>query len=168
MSGAIVTGGGSGIGAATVRRLAADGVTIAVVDIDADTAEDVAGEVGGHAFACDVADSVALAAVLADAADRLGGVSVLFNNAGYGTAKALHRYTDEEWHRLLDVNLTATFTAMRAVVPVMRAAGGGSIVNMAGTTALRPAAARRRTPRPRPASSRSPRRRRWSSGRRSG
>ena len=134
-----MTGGASGIGAATARRLATGGATVVIVDVDADGAAGVANEIGGHSFPCDVADSAALRTVLDDAVERLGGVSILFNNAGYGTAKALHRYSDEEWHRLVDVNLTATFTAMRAVVPVMRAAGGGSIVNMAGTTALRPA-----------------------------
>jgi NAD(P)-dependent dehydrogenase (short-subunit alcohol dehydrogenase family) len=136
---AIITGGGSGIGAATARRLAAGGGRVAVIDLDAAGGAAVAAEVAGIAFECDVADAGALGEAIDNAIDWLGGVTVLFNNAGYGRAKALHRYTDEEWHRLVDVNLTATFTAIRAVVPAMRAGGGGSIVNMAGTTALRPA-----------------------------
>src|SRR6266508_1142031 len=136
---AIVTGGGSGIGAATCRRLAAEGAAVAVVDVDGEAAAAIAAATSGVAFVCDVGDGDALSAALSDAVDRRGGVSILFNNAGYGVAKALHRYTDEEWHRLVDVNLTAAFTAIRAVAPIMRAAGGGSIVNMAGTTAVRPA-----------------------------
>ena len=136
---AIVTGGGAGIGEATCRRLAADGARVAVIDVDADAAHAVATAVGGTAHVCDVADASALQHVLDAAVDALGGVTILFNNAGYGVAKPLHRYTDDEWHRVVDVNLTATFTAMRTVAPIMRSSDGGSIVNMAGTTALRPA-----------------------------
>jgi NAD(P)-dependent dehydrogenase (short-subunit alcohol dehydrogenase family) len=136
---ALVTGGGAGIGRATCLRMAAEGATVAVLDRDADAASAVAAEVGGTAVVCDVADSTALAAAVDEVAAAMGGLTVLFNNAGWGRAKALHRYTDDEWHALVDVNLTATFAAMRAAVPRMQHAGHGSIVNMAGTTAVRPA-----------------------------
>jgi NAD(P)-dependent dehydrogenase (short-subunit alcohol dehydrogenase family) len=136
---ALVTGGGAGIGRATCVRMAAERAAVAVLDKDADAAHAVAAEVGGVAITCDVTDASALAAAVAEAAGALGGLTVLFNNAGWGRAKALHRYSDEEWHAVVDVNLTATFTAIRAAVPLMQEAGHGSIVNMAGTTAVRPA-----------------------------
>jgi NAD(P)-dependent dehydrogenase (short-subunit alcohol dehydrogenase family) len=135
---AVVTGGGSGIGEAAARRMAAEGAEVAVLDRDAAAAERVAGEVGGLALVADVADSEALTAAIDRAAAELGGLTTLFSNAGVGNLKPLHTYTDKEWHLLVDVNLTATFTGLRAVVPHLRAAGGGSIVHMASVSGLRP------------------------------
>jgi NAD(P)-dependent dehydrogenase (short-subunit alcohol dehydrogenase family) len=135
---AIVTGGASGIGAATASALHRHGAAVAVLDIDEAGAETVAAPLGGHAIAVDVADAAALAAAIEAASAALGGLSILFSNAGAGTAKPIDRYTDDDWHRLIDVNLTATFTAIRAAVPYLRAGGGGSIITMAGTAGVRP------------------------------
>jgi NAD(P)-dependent dehydrogenase (short-subunit alcohol dehydrogenase family) len=135
---AIITGGASGIGAATAAVLRRHGASIAVLDIDGDGARSVATAVDGHAIEVDVANSDALSAAIDGAAAALGGLSIVFSNAGAGTAKPVDRYTDEDWHRLIDVNLTATFTAIRAAVPHLRAGGGGSIITMAGTAGVRP------------------------------
>lgn len=135
---AIVTGGASGIGAATARRLAEEGARVAVFDIDGPGAAAVGIEISGLAFEVNVANSASLDEAVAVVADVFGGVDVLFNNAGVGKLKPLAAYTDKEWDLLLGVNLKGTFNGMRAAAPLMAAAGGGSIVNMASVSGLRP------------------------------
>lgn len=132
--GAVVTGGARGIGRAVADRLAAGGARVAIVDAD------LAGvDPGDHlALAADVADAPALTAAVDEAAARLGGIAVLVTSAGIGTAKPLDRYRDDEWARLVGVNLTGVWYAMRAAVPHLRRARGASIVTIAGTTASRP------------------------------
>jgi NAD(P)-dependent dehydrogenase (short-subunit alcohol dehydrogenase family) len=136
---AIVTGGGHGIGRATAIRFAAEGASVAIIDVDDEAAAATAAECGGTALVADVADGDAFRSALDEAARALGGLTVLFNNAGAGMAKPLDRYTDEEFSRMVDVNLRGTWHGIAAAVPHLRGSGGGSIVNMAGTTALRPA-----------------------------
>jgi NAD(P)-dependent dehydrogenase (short-subunit alcohol dehydrogenase family) len=140
--GAVVTGGARGIGRAVADRLAADGARVAVVDADLDPADPT-----GHLeLAADVADGDALADAVARAGRELGGLSILVNNAGVGAAKPLDRYTDDEWSRLVAVNLTGVWHGIRAALPLLRASATGdggvgtaaSIVNIAGTTATRP------------------------------
>ena len=135
---ALITGGGSGIGAATCRRFVAEGAAVVVLDRDEDAARAVAEEVGGHAIPCDVADRDALAAAVEESVDVLDGLTTLFNNAGFGMLKPLHTYSDDEWDRLLAVNLTATFVATRSAVPHLRASGNGSIINNVGGVGVRP------------------------------
>jgi NAD(P)-dependent dehydrogenase (short-subunit alcohol dehydrogenase family) len=130
--GAVVTGGARGIGRAVADRLAADGARVGVLDIDLDPASPHAG------WQADVTDAAVVDAAIAEAADRFGGLAILVNNAGFGTAKALHRYRDDEWARLVGVNLTGAWHALRAAVPHLRASGVGSVVSIAGTTASRP------------------------------
>lgn len=136
---AVVTGGARGIGRAVADRLAADGAQVAIVDVDLDTG----GRASGHVeLLADVADADALSGAIAAAADGLGGLSILVNNAGFGAAKPLDRYGDDEWARLVGVNLTGVWHGIRAAVPLLRASAAagvpGSIVNIAGTTASRP------------------------------
>ena len=138
---AIVTGGGAGIGAATARRFAEHGATVAVLDRNGDDAAAVADEIGGVAVTCDVADRAALDTAIADAASLLGGLSVLVNNAGWGMLKRFDTYTDDDWDRIVAVNMTATFAAMRAAAPIMRETcpdGGAAIVNNVGGVGTRP------------------------------
>ena len=135
---ALVTGGASGIGRATVLRLARDGAAVAVLDRDGDGARAVAAEVGGPAFEVDVRDGDAVRAAVDATVDALGGLAILVNNAGVGDLRPLHTVDDRLWHRLLDVNLTGTFHAMAAAVPVMLAAGRGVIVNNASVSGLGP------------------------------
>jgi len=165
---ALVTGGASGIGRATALRLARDGAAVAVLDRDGGGARDVAAEVGGQAFEVDVRDGDAVRAAVAATVDSLGGLTILVNNAGVGDLRPLHTVDDRLWHRLLDVNLTGTFHAMAAAVPVMLAAGRGVIVNNASVSGLGRPATRPRTPPRRPESSRSPRAVRSNTARRSG
>jgi NAD(P)-dependent dehydrogenase (short-subunit alcohol dehydrogenase family) len=134
----IVTGGGSGIGEATCRLFAAEGAAVTVLDRDGASAERVAHEVGGRAVACDVRDPEAVETAVREAADAMGGLTDLVNNAGAGMAKPLLSYTDKEWALLIGVNLTGTFHLIRAAAPIMLEAGRGSIVNNASLTGVRP------------------------------
>jgi NAD(P)-dependent dehydrogenase (short-subunit alcohol dehydrogenase family) len=137
---AVVTGGAHGIGRAVARRLAGDGARVAVVDVDDDAAREVATQLGESHLAVhgDVADAEALGAAIDRAAAAFGRLTILVNNAGFGAAKPLDRYTDAEFARLLAVNLTGVWLGIRAAVPHLRASGRGSVVNIAGTVASRP------------------------------
>lgn len=137
---AVVTGGGSGIGRATCQRMAAEGAAVAVIDVNGESAESVAKEIGGHAYAVDVTDYDALEAAIRDAAERMGGLSLLYNNAGFGNIAYIHDYTLEEWHRIVDVNLTGTFHGFKAAIPLILEGGGGAIVSTASISGTRPAA----------------------------
>lgn len=134
----LVTGGGSGIGEALCRLVVAEGGDVTVLDRDGDAAARVAGELDGVAVACDVRDADAVERAVYTAADAMGGLTDLVNNAGIGTAKPLLSYTSKEWELLIGVNLTGTFNGIRAVAPIMLEAGGGSIVNNASLTGVRP------------------------------
>lgn len=135
--GVVVTGGASGIGAAVCRRLAADGVTVGVLDRDAEGAAAVAAEVGGLALPADVAKSDELEAALGRAAAELGGLRGLVNNAGVGNLKPLTEYTDREVDLIWRVNVAGVFAGIRAAAPHLRPSGG-SIVNVASVSGVRP------------------------------
>ncbi|MGI8710576.1 MAG: SDR family NAD(P)-dependent oxidoreductase [Acidimicrobiales bacterium] len=134
----IVTGGGSGIGAAVCRVFAAEGATVTVLDRNAETAGAVADEVDGRVAVCDVRDGDAVTAAVREAADAMGGLTDLVNNAGVGAAQPLVSYTDKQWALLIGVNLTGTFHGIRAAGPLMAEGGQGSIVNNASLTGVRP------------------------------
>lgn len=134
---AIVTGGGAGIGRATCERFAQEGARVAVLDIDPESAAQVAADVGGVAVVADVADPEQCARGIAEAHAALGGLTILVNNAGVGAAMPLHSYSDDDWGRIIGVNLSGTFYAMRAAIPLMRKKGG-CIVNNASLTGVRP------------------------------
>ncbi len=134
---AIVTGGAGGIGRATARRMVEEGASVAIVDVDVDATTATTAELGLPGFVADVSDPEACSRAIEDAASALGGLTVLFNNAGVGNAMPLHRYPDAEWARLVGVNLTGTFHGIRAAVPLMRE-HGGSIVNHASVSGVRP------------------------------
>jgi NAD(P)-dependent dehydrogenase (short-subunit alcohol dehydrogenase family) len=137
---AVVTGGGSGIGRATCRRMAEEGARVAVLDLDADAAGTVAGEIGGIAYGVDVGDPDALRGAIDAAASVLGGISILYNNAGTSAFNRLHELEPSEWDRVLRVNLTGVWAGIRAAAPHMLAGGGGSIVSTASISGTRPAA----------------------------
>ncbi|HWD56389.1 MAG TPA: SDR family NAD(P)-dependent oxidoreductase [Acidimicrobiales bacterium] len=137
---AVVTGGGSGIGRAACRRMAEEGAQVAVLDVDVDAAESVANEFDGLAFGVDVGDPEAVRTAVDQAASRLGGLSVIYNNAGTSAFNRLHEFEPAEWERVLRVNLTGVWAGIRAAVPHLLAGGGGSIVSTASISGTRPAA----------------------------
>jgi 3-oxoacyl-[acyl-carrier protein] reductase/meso-butanediol dehydrogenase/(S,S)-butanediol dehydrogenase/diacetyl reductase len=136
----VVTGGGSGIGRAACVRFAAEGAVVAVLDIDGDSAQATAKEIDGFATAVDVTDAEALRVAVDNAAENLGGVSILVNNAGGSTMVGLADWDPEEWDRIVRLNLTGVFNGMRAGVPHLLAGGGGAVVNTASISATRPSA----------------------------
>ncbi|MGB3443359.1 MAG: SDR family oxidoreductase [Actinophytocola sp.] len=142
-SGVIVTGAGSGIGRATALLFAAEGARVVVADLNGDTAQAVVDEIratGGAAEAVvgDLSERAVVDRVVGTAVESFGGVDVLVNNAGImDSMSAAADVTDEEWARVLSVNLTAPFLLARAVVPHMLAKGKGAIVNTASEAALR-------------------------------
>jgi NAD(P)-dependent dehydrogenase (short-subunit alcohol dehydrogenase family) len=130
---ALVTGGGSGIGEACAITLAARGAKVLVADVNTEAAERVAGVIGEAALAhtVDVSDAEACAAMVAAAVDAFGGLHVAVNNAGIGGEQnPIGSYSVEGWRKVLSINLDGVFYCMRAEIPAMIAAGGGSIVNM--------------------------------------
>ena len=128
---ALVTGAASGIGAATARRLAAEGARVALADLDEDGAHSVAGEIDGYAVAMDVADPDSASAGVAEAAELVGPIDVLVNNAGTDRF-AFFVNTDEAlWDFVLGVNLRGTIAVTHAVLDGMQRRGAGAIVNVA-------------------------------------
>ncbi|MGC4807584.1 3-oxoacyl-ACP reductase FabG [Micromonospora sp. DT233] len=138
---AVVTGGAQGIGAATAHRLAAEGATVAVVDLDAGRAQAVADELvaaGGRALGlgCDVTDADAVAATTARVIETYGGLHVLVNNAGITRDNLLFKMPLAEWESVLTTNLTSMFLCCQAVQGQMVAARYGRIVNLSSRSAL--------------------------------
>jgi len=136
----VVTGGASGIGRATARRMAEEGAAVGIVDIDGDGARDVARELEGTAHIADVTDPEGLRTAVDAAARSMGGITTMFNNAGTGNQSPLHDWAPEEWDRLVAVNLTGVYLGFRAAIPHIRASGGGCVVSTASISGIRPAA----------------------------
>jgi NAD(P)-dependent dehydrogenase (short-subunit alcohol dehydrogenase family) len=136
--GAIVTGGASGIGRAIAQLLAERGAGVAVFDRDIDGAREVAEKIGGHAYEVDVRDGTMLSNAIDAAAEALGNITILVNNAGIGDLRPMHTVDERLWRRLLDVNLTGTYHGMRYTIPKMLEAGRGAIVNIASVSGLSP------------------------------
>ena len=130
---ALITGGGSGIGRGIALRLAADGAEVAVLDVDGGLAAGVVEEIeaaGGKAVAvtADVRDRVAVTAAIGQAAEHLGGLDFLVNNAGLVTMSAFEQTTDEEWDLVMDVNCKGMFVVTQEALPYLRDAGAGAAV----------------------------------------
>ncbi|WP_030326155.1 SDR family NAD(P)-dependent oxidoreductase [Streptomyces sp. NRRL B-3229] len=121
---AVVTGGASGIGLATARALAAQGAAVAVVDLDpGSVAEPLLG------LQADVGDDASVRAAVETAALRLGGIDILVNNAGIGAVGTVEDNPDEQWHRVLDVNVLGMVRTTRAALPHLRRSAHASVVN---------------------------------------
>jgi len=133
----LATGAGSGIGAATARRFAAEGGRVAALDLDAERAQAVASELAGSAgIGCDVADEASVQAAVREAAERLGRIDGVLNSAGIVQFAPVEELALDDWNRMLSVHLTGTFLVCKTTLPHLRAAGGGAIVNLASVTAL--------------------------------
>jgi 2-hydroxycyclohexanecarboxyl-CoA dehydrogenase len=128
---ALVTGGASGIGAATCRRLAAEGARVAVTDVNLEGARAVAGEVEGAAFELDVRSTDSIATAVSAAESELGPLDVLVNNAGYDEWAWFTDTDAELWDRVLAVNLRGVIAVTHAVLPGMQERRRGRIVNTA-------------------------------------
>lgn len=128
---ALVTGGASGIGAATCRRLAAEGARVAVTDLNLEGAQALAGEISGGAYELDVRSTESVGKAVAAAEAELGPLDILVNNAGYDEF-AFFTGTDEHlWDRVLAVNLRGVLAVTHAALPGMQERGYGRIVNVA-------------------------------------
>jgi 3-oxoacyl-[acyl-carrier protein] reductase len=135
---AIVTGAGRGIGAAIAGALARAGAAVAICDIDESVAELAAameGEVVGAR--CDVASSEDVERFVAWASGELGGLDVIVNNAGVLGAWKLTETSDEQWQRLIEVNLGGVFRTTRAAMPLLLESGRGRVVSLASITPIR-------------------------------
>jgi len=130
---AVITGAARGIGLATARLLAEAGASVALLDVDGDTAKKEAGRIGAKAAAwtCDVTSEAAVESVFADVVKRFGRIDVLVNNAGAAVRKPAVELSMEEWRRILDLNLGGVFLCSRVAARTMGAQGGGAIVNLA-------------------------------------
>lgn len=143
---ALVTGGGRGIGRDLIRRFAAEGVRTVALDVnEADLAE-VTEELREDAppslqLRCDVTSGDQLDAVVAQVVDTFGRVDILVNNAGITATSPVDLLTEEAWRRCYDVNVTGTFLASRAVIPTMKAARWGRIINASSFAAIVPSVA---------------------------
>lgn len=133
---AIVTGGGTGIGAATARALAASGNQVVVTGRRTGPLEDVARSVGGLAVEADVTSEAGWDLVVDTAAKRFGGVDVLVANAGVEAFGSVETVDLDEWRAVQRTNVDGAFLGMRAVVPSMRRRGGGSVVVVSSVAGL--------------------------------
>ncbi|MFF3372232.1 SDR family NAD(P)-dependent oxidoreductase [Streptomyces sp. NPDC002680] len=140
---AVITGAGRGQGAATAALFAAEGASVVVGDIDLDaatrTAKTVA-DAGGTAIAvhADVSTANGAEALIEAASENFGRLDALVNNAGVALFKQIEDITEEEWDRVVDIDLKSVFLTCRAAIPLMRATGGGSVVNVASAAAMKP------------------------------
>jgi 3-oxoacyl-[acyl-carrier protein] reductase len=132
----IVTGAARGIGLEFARTFAAAGAEVVMVDLDAEALAGAAAEVGGTAAPGDVADTMAVEGIVADAVERTGQVDVVVNNAGLLRDNVLWKISDDDWDAVLGVSLTGTFRLTRACVPHFRAAGHGRVINVSSYTGL--------------------------------
>jgi NAD(P)-dependent dehydrogenase (short-subunit alcohol dehydrogenase family) len=134
----VITGAGGGMGADAAVRFAEEGAEIVVADVDGAAAEVVAGEVGGFAIQVDVSDESSVETLYAAAAQRLGGIDVLYNNAGISPADdASILETDlAAWERVQAVNTRGVYLCCKHGIPHLLGRGGGSVINVASFVAL--------------------------------
>src|SRR5437868_6056562 len=135
---AVVTGAGSGIGLATVRRFAAEGARVVCADVDEATGAAAADEIGGEFVAVDVTSESDVAALFDRAVQSFGGLDIAFNNAGISPPEDDSILTTglDAWRGVQEVNLTSVYLCSKHAIEHMRATGGGSIINTASFVAV--------------------------------
>ncbi len=134
----VITGASRGIGADAARQFAAAGANLALLARSAEALDDLAAEIGGNVLvaACDVSDHAAVTEALGKAHQRFGSLDVLINNAG--VIEPIARLEDADpaaWAKLIDINLTGVFNGIRAALPLMKPAGGGTIITVSSGAA---------------------------------
>ena len=129
---ALVTGGNGGIGLAMAKGLAGAGARVAIAGRDEAKAKEALAALGdGSAFVrVEMDDEASCRAMVAETGERLGGLDILINNAGMSIRKPAEEFSGDEWRQVIDTNLNGTFYAAQAAHPLMKAAGGGKIVNI--------------------------------------
>jgi NAD(P)-dependent dehydrogenase (short-subunit alcohol dehydrogenase family) len=139
---AVVTGGASGIGLASVRRLASEGARVVVADLDPDAGKRAANEIDGLFVATDVTDPDAVERLFSTAHTEYGSVDIAFNNAGISPPDddSILDTDLAAWRKVQEVNLTSVYLCCKAVIPYMRRQGRGSIINTASFVAVMGAA----------------------------
>ncbi len=139
---AVVTGGGSGIGRATCRDLAKRGATVVVADIDMYGADKTCGAIledegDAIAYEIDVRDKAQVNRLISETMDQYGRIDIFINNAGIGgDLKPLEQYDDDMMEQILDVNVKGVWHCLKAVLPIMREQGSGSIVNISSVAGI--------------------------------
>ena len=136
---AIVTGAASGFGAGIARRFAAEGAQVMVADINAEAAAALAAEIGGTSCTVDVANDASVKAMAEAALSQWGRIDILVNNAGIThLPKPMEEVSEDEFDRVLAVNAKSVFLTARHIVPLMKQAGQGAILNVASTAGVSP------------------------------
>ncbi|WP_187429538.1 4-formylbenzenesulfonate dehydrogenase TsaC1/TsaC2 [Roseobacter fucihabitans] len=138
---AIVTGGASGFGAGIVRKFTAEGARVMIADINPTTARDLADQMGDHALACtvDVSDGASVDAMAQTAMTTWGHVDILVNNAGVTHLPTpLEDVSEEDFDRVVAINIKSVYLTARALVPHMKIRGAGCLLNIASTAGLSP------------------------------
>lgn len=135
---AIITGAAMGMGASHAKRFIAEGAKVVLTDINEEKGNSFANELGENAFFVkqNVANAEDWAKVVALAEQKFGLINVLVNNAGITTSKSLLEITEAEYRRIIDINQVSVFLGMKAVIPSMQKADGGSIVNISSINGL--------------------------------
>ena len=136
---AIITGGASGIGAASVRKFIAEGARVVLSDIDETMALKLIGEYDTNRvtyIACNVGDQEQLNQMIDQSLHWLGGLDILFNNAGIGAIGETPETAEDRWHDVLNIDLNSVFYACKKAIPVMKKFGGGAIINTASISGL--------------------------------
>ncbi|RIX52072.1 SDR family oxidoreductase [Paenibacillus nanensis] len=135
---AIITGAAQGMGAAHARRFVAEGAKVVLTDVKEAEGSALASELGENALFIkhNVTSAADWAAVIGRAEEAFGPVHVLVNNAGITTAKSILETSEEEYRRIVDINQVSVFLGMKAVIPSMQKAGGGSIVNISSINGI--------------------------------
>jgi NAD(P)-dependent dehydrogenase (short-subunit alcohol dehydrogenase family) len=135
---AVVTGAGAGIGRVIALRLAGEGASVALADVDGGAAEKVASEIDGETLVrrTDVTTADEVEALISSVVESWGGLDVMVNNAGVGVAATAVETTEEDYDRVMDVCVRGTLLGMKYAIPAIRDSGGGSVINMSSVAAL--------------------------------